>query len=75
MNPSSRVEIGTAMVATVISNVHGNRKKITDFMPNYKSKEKPLSLEEAFGQLKAVKEVNAVNPKKPPKPMRLKADK
>lgn len=60
------------MVATVISNVHGNRKKITDFMPNYKSKEKPLSLEEAYGQLKAVKETKAV---KPPQPMRLKADK
>lgn len=39
------------MVATVTANVHGNKKKPTDFMPNHK--EQAMNIEDAFHRLKA----------------------
>lgn len=69
LNIGTRIEQSAAIVATVSANVAGNKRKVTDFMPHYKpaKSEKVLSLEEAFGALKAVANE--------PKIMRLRKDK
>lgn len=39
----NRLESGFAMLASVTANVQGNKTKVTDFMPNYKPKDAPVS--------------------------------
>lgn len=53
VNLGSRMEWGFALLATVMSNAHGGKSKMRDFMPFTRQEEEDVSIESAFLMLKA----------------------